>query len=189
MRSRDSDSPNATAPISSPTTVTLNATRRSWLSCAVLPFGEPGQRRRERDQRAHQPERRPGAHEQPRAREPPLRVEVEVGERLVELVLASRSVRACSTMKASVAAIAALRGDPANGRCRRRDGRRRGAPCGPLGARLRASRSAAAGGRAARPRSCPSSKTTSASASSARISTGTSSALATWKIAWSMPCC
>ena len=30
MRSRESDSPNATAPISRPTTVTLNATRRSW---------------------------------------------------------------------------------------------------------------------------------------------------------------
>ena len=88
MRSRESDSPNATAPISRPTTVTLNATRRSWLSCGGVAGGQAGQRRRERDQRAHQPERGPGADEHPRAGQAALGVEVEVGERLVELMVA-----------------------------------------------------------------------------------------------------
>ena len=50
--------------------------------------GEPGERGRERDQCSHQPERGPGAYEQSRAREAALGIEVEVRERLVDLVLA-----------------------------------------------------------------------------------------------------
>ena len=41
MRSRDSESPNATAPMSRPTTVTLKATRRFSLRAAVLPLARP----------------------------------------------------------------------------------------------------------------------------------------------------
>ena len=50
---------------------------------AVRPVRE---RRREGDQRAHQAERRAGANEHARAAETSLGVEVEVGQRLVELV-------------------------------------------------------------------------------------------------------
>ena len=85
------------------------------MSCAVLPSARPGQRRRQRDQGPHQPERRPGADEHSRAGEAALGVEVEVGERLVELMLAP-SVRACSRMNASVAAIAGLRAIPPTAR-------------------------------------------------------------------------
>ena len=93
MRSRESESPYATAPIISPTTVTLKATRRFWLSAVGVAAGQSGERRGERDQRAHQPERRAGADEQSRAPEPALGVEVEVGERLVELMVASVRAR------------------------------------------------------------------------------------------------
>ena len=50
--------------------MTLNATRKFSVSIATSPVGEPGERRGERDQRPHQPERGTHADEHARALEP-----------------------------------------------------------------------------------------------------------------------
>ncbi len=89
MRSRESEIAKATAPISRPTTVTLNATRRFVAERGGVAVGQAGERRRQRDQGPHQTQRRAGAHEHAGPPETALGVEVEVGERLVDLVVAA----------------------------------------------------------------------------------------------------
>jgi hypothetical protein len=71
----------------------LNASRRLLLSSVTLPSGEAGERRGEGDQRAHEPECRACADEQPGALEPAQRGVVEVRERLGEPVLAALAAR------------------------------------------------------------------------------------------------
>ena len=68
--------------------MTLKATRRLSESCGDVAFGEPGEGRRERDQRPHQAQRRAEPDQGAGALEPPHRAEVEVGERLGRLLVA-----------------------------------------------------------------------------------------------------
>ena len=175
IRSRDSDSPNAIAPIRRPTTVTLNAIRRSWLSWAVLPLASPVSAGESGMQRPHQPERRPGAHEQAGARQAALRVEVEVRERLVELMLAPVGARVLDYVvegRPSRGCAAAAHGGVGSGTIAAERA------CGPSRRALKPAKR-----RRRRPISstaiAPKLEDTSARASSARISTGTWSALAT----------
>ena len=81
MRVRASVRAKATVPTSRPTTVAPKASRRFSASdgdVAVAERGEPG---RERDQRAHQPDRRAGADEQAGAVEAPLDRQLVAGQR------------------------------------------------------------------------------------------------------------
>ena len=94
--------------------MTLNATRRLSLSSSVSPFGEALEGGRQRDQRAHQAERRAGAHQQARALEALERAEVEVGEPLGHAV-AELALPHWSIMNASVRAIAGAPRDRAEG--------------------------------------------------------------------------
>ena len=56
-------------------------------------IGQAGERGRERDEGPHKAQRRAGAHQHPRSRQAPLGVEVEIGQRLVELMIAAVGAR------------------------------------------------------------------------------------------------
>ena len=111
IRSRDSDSPNATAPISRPTTVTLKATRRSWLSSAVLPAANPVSAGESGISVPISPSAGPARTSMRVRGEAALGIEVEVGERLVELVLAPGRARVLDDER-QCPAIAGLRATP-----------------------------------------------------------------------------